>query len=179
MAFTPPSGTLEYTEFTGANDTVSVADTPTKEYSISEVTYHTSNGMTFPDMILTHTQKSFHYNSTFDYAVDRVVDFTVQKDDYDKNYKVLSVNNISKLPPDLSSGHYFHNPIEYITVYFEVSGLQRDASVSGEGEYAQTSWGSWYSWSETYTVSVYTNWDVHQQLVLQTVENQGFIKRLQ
>lgn len=167
----PENGTFETDEFVFVSQTVTAINTTTNEYRIDTVDYRTSNGVEFEDMVITIAGNSFTFSTKFEYAVDRIVDYVIQENDYQIDYLDETVDNIKKLPENVSSCYYFHNPEPSIIVYFDVVGQQR-TSLDGY------QWSAWFDWAETYTIEVFTNWDIHQQLVIKAVENQGFVIRL-
>lgn len=178
--WSPTNNSLELLEFTNHNRTISVVETSTKQYQIHSVSYTTSNGITFDDLVITSSTKSFNFRSLFEYAVNRRVLLMEHNDFNSPTVNLGEVNNIKFIPPETSSSYQFDNPDDSMTVYFHIKGLQRDGTqgTSGDGTSTTIIWSNWYSWEDTYNVIVETNFNKHIQLIRQAVKQQQYVQNL-
>lgn len=177
----PTNNSLELLEFTHHNRTIAVVETPIKEYQIQNVTYTTSNGIEFDDMQIRWGKTAFTFDSLFEYAVNRVVQYIKHNDFASDKVDYEQVENIKWIPESSSANYNYHNPDDSMQVYFHVTGLQRDGveSSSGDGTTSTIIWSSWYDWSDTYTITIETNFNKHMQLIRNSIKKQHYVINLE
>lgn len=178
--FSPESGSLEHLEFTHIQQSIAVVNTEIDEYRVQSATYRTSNGSFFPDLEITCNDTNvWGYSSMFEYSVNRKCYYSM----FPPPGYVMSTytcNNIPLLPKDYDVLYQVDNPEPEMKVYFDLIGVQRHATITGDSETGSEikHWSEWFEWSQTYVITITTNWDKHCALIREAVSNGSFAKRV-
>ena len=166
MAILSPSST-EHLEFSNNSQTVSVINTESDQYSITNVTYKHENNVKFNDLNPTWSSLSFSYRSTFDNAVDRRVYYVIESKDHSELEKYY-VNNFYDLPNDYDAVYKVDNPQESTKVVFTVSLNHRYKITSTDSVTGETieRWSDWTPTSPaSFVATIETNLQKHMELV--------------
>ena len=147
----------EHTEFEQCVQTISVVDTPTLEFEIQSVTYEHEIGAIFPDMVITHTPKSFTFKTKYEYCVPREVDYTTSRDGV--NLTEHSVANVTFLPKEYEGIFCVHLPPESTWVRYTAHGREREIYEVTDGVTGSTTmqYGEWYPQSYSVVDTVETS----------------------
>lgn len=168
ISFSPTLG--EHVEFDATNQTVSVVEPADLQFEIQNVTYHHELDMTFSDMVISVSSKSFRYSTHYEFAVRRKTYYSLQPDEF--TLTTHSVETIQDLPDDYQAVYQVNNPPSYTTVTFTINGRERTVSTTTDpttGQ-TQTSYGAWYAKTYTWTDRVSTNFTRHCQMIAEVVK---------
>ena len=196
--------TATHLEFASNSQTVSLANTDTDQYQITNVTYKHETGVIFADLKPAFNSNSFSYTSTFDNAVNRVVHFNVMEevepeqdqddldaeDDQESSEKLptdfsqkkmvkKTVNNFTLLPEQYVSIFEVENPQESTTITFTISYNQRHKTETTDPTTGSVS-SKWSDWapagSTSFVATIETNMTQHIALVQQYVAGSQYAR---
>lgn len=176
--FNPQNASIAHLEFTSINQAVNVVNTRLDEYRVQSATYRTSNGVSFPDLkIICNDTNRWSYSSLFKYSVNRKCYYSMFPE---PDYKVTkhSVNNIPLLPEEYDVLYRVDNPEPSMNIHFDLIGLQRHAHETTDPDTGTSTitWGEWYEWSQTYTITIETNLERHCALIEEASKNGKYAK---
>jgi hypothetical protein len=160
----------DHTEFEQCSQTISVVEPPDLEFEIQSVTYEHERGIRFSDMNISHTAKSFTFNTKYEFCVPREVDFTTTLDGV--NLLEHSVANITFLPKEYEAIFCVHLPPESTWVRYTAHGREREIREVTDAMTGSTSkeYGEWYPQSYTMTDTVETSFHYNCLAVTNSVK---------